>query len=115
MFGEPLMYWADIYGLDQVRFRPRPTDTLNEKKLKALKKDYKKQYEPKVREEETKDKKEQTDIVKDQRKKIRENFLKNFFLPQRQAYEKDIGKYQALFPIKESDISTEVATIQNIY
>lgn len=115
MFGEPLMYWADIYGLDQVRFRPRPSDTLAEKQLKKLKKDYKKLYEPKVREEETKDKKEQTDIVKHQRKKIRDNFLNNFFIPQRQAYEKDIAKYQALFPIKETDISDEQATVQNIY
>jgi len=31
MFGEPLMFWADIYGLDQVRFRPRPNDTLTER------------------------------------------------------------------------------------
>ena len=68
-----------------------------------------------VREEENKDKKEQTDIVKDQRKQIRDNFLNNFFIPQRQAYESNIEKYKALFPIKDSDISEEKAVVQNIY
>ena len=111
MFGEPLMFWADLYGLDQVRFRPRPADTLTDRQLKKLKKDYKTKYEPMVREEENKDKKEQTDIVKDQRKIIRDNFFDNFFIPQRRSFEANIAKYQALFPIKESDISSDPATI----
>lgn len=105
MFGDPLMYFADLFGLDKVHFRPRPNDTLNANQMKKLKKDYKKKYEKMFKEQENTEKKEQGDIVKDQRKKVRDNFLNDFFIPMRQQYEKNINKYQKLFPVKESDIS----------
>lgn len=46
---------------------------------------------------------------------IRDDFLSNFFVPLRQTYEKDIEKYKALFPIKESDMAKDQATYHNIY
>jgi hypothetical protein len=93
MFGEVLMMYNDIYSLDQVRFRPRPSDTLNDNTMKKLKKDYKKKYEQLFKNEETTEKKVASDIVKDQRKKIRDDFLDNFFLPLRNQYDADIPKY----------------------
>lgn len=95
------MYFADLFGLDQVHFRPRPNDTLNANQQKKLKKDYKKKYEKMFKEQENTEKKEQGDIVKDQRKKVRDNFLNDFFIPLRQNYERDIEKFKKLFPIKE--------------
>jgi len=52
--------------------------------MKKLKKDYKKKYEKMFKEQENAEKKEQGDIVKDQRKKVRDNFLNDFFVPLRQ-------------------------------
>jgi hypothetical protein len=80
-----------------------------------LRKDFKKKYEKLFKEEEASEKKVQADIVKDQRKTIREDFLNNFFIPLRLKYEADIKKYKALFPIKESDISEQPAEYTNIY
>jgi len=62
------MMYNDIYSLDQVHFRPRPTDTLNDNSMKKLKKDYKKKYEQLFKNEETTEKKVASDIVKEQRK-----------------------------------------------
>ena len=115
MFGELLEVYNDIIGLDQAHFRPRPLDILKADKIKKLKKDYKKMYEQMFKEEEQTEKKTQTDLVKDQRKKIRDDFLNNFFIPLRTEYESNVNKYKAIFPIKESDMATEEVTIQNIY
>jgi len=68
MFGDVLMMYNDIYSLDQVRFRPRPNDSLNTNQKTKLKKDYKKKYELLFKNEETTEKKLASDIVKDQRK-----------------------------------------------
>jgi predicted nuclease with TOPRIM domain len=57
---------------------------LRPNKLKDLKKDYKKKYENLFKSEEAAEKKQQSDIVKDQRKAIRDDFLNNFFIPMRQ-------------------------------
>lgn len=45
MFGEMLDMIPEVVGLDQVRFRPRPTDIIKPEKLKKLKKEYKNKYE----------------------------------------------------------------------
>jgi len=115
MFGELLMYYQDIYQLDQVRFRPRPNDCLNDNTMKKLKKDYKKKYQQLFKNEEVTEKKVASDIVKDQRKKIRDDFLDNFFLPLRMEYEKDIKKYENLFPIKENEIEKDEVTTRDIF
>ena len=73
--------------------------------VKKLKKDYKKKYEKFVKDDEAQERKVQGDIVKEKKKQIRDDFLNNFFIPLRQDYEKNINKYKALFPIKESDMS----------
>ena len=54
-------------------------------------------------------------MVKDQRKEVREDFLNNFFIPAREAYEKNINKYIALFPIKEADLEPKPAKYNNIF
>jgi uncharacterized protein YeeX (DUF496 family) len=53
--------------------------------------------------------------LQQQKKKVRDEFLQNFFLPLRQDYESKIDQYKALFPIKESDMSQEPAEIEEIY
>jgi hypothetical protein len=83
--------------------------------MKKLKKEYKKKYEQLFKNEEVTEKKVASDIVKDQRKKIRDDFLDNFFLPLRKQYEADIKKYENLFPIKENDIEKEQATTREIF
>lgn len=47
----------------------------------------------------------QDDIIKDKKKKIRDDFLENFFIPLRREYESNINQYKQLFPIKESDMA----------
>lgn len=51
------MMYNDVYSLDQVKFRPRPTDNLNDNAMKKLKKEYKKKYETVFKNEETTEKK----------------------------------------------------------
>lgn len=105
----------DVSLLDMVHFRPRPTDILKPDSIKKLKKDYKKKYGELFKEEEASEKKQQNDIIKEKRKKIRDDFLNNFFIPLRRDYEENIEKYKALFPIKESDMAKENVDIKNIY
>ena len=57
MFGELLMFFTDLHSLDQVRFRPRPDDSLSADQMKKLKKDYKKKYEQLFKNEESSEKK----------------------------------------------------------
>ena len=80
--------------MDKVLFRPRPNDILKADQIKQLKKDYKKKYEQIFKEEETQEKKVQTDILKEKKRIVREEFLSKFFLPLRRQYEENIGKYQ---------------------
>lgn len=105
MFGELVEMMEDVKDLSQVQFRPRPTDILKPDKIKQLKKDYKKKYEKTFKEEESAEKKVQSDIVREKRRIIREDFLNNFFIPLRQNYEKKMDKFKQLFPIKASDLS----------
>lgn len=115
MFGELIEQHTDLQGLDRCHFRPRPDDILNANQIKKLKKTYKTDYEKLFKEEESEEKKVQSDIVKDQRKKVRDDFLDNFFLPLRKRYEQDIEKYKALFPIKEGDISEKQEEFTSIF
>jgi uncharacterized protein with WD repeat len=115
MFGEVLEMYNDIVGLDHVYFRPRPEDILSPDKAKKLKKEYKKIYEQMFKEEEQTEKKTNADLIKDQRKKIREDFLNNFFVPLRKEYESNIEKYKAIFPIKMADMAPEDIKVHNIY
>lgn len=98
-----------------MQFRPRPTDLLKKDQLQKLKKEFKKKYEKLLKDEEATEKKAQADVVKEQRKVIRDDFLNNFFLPLRQKYEASLPKFQALFPLKESDLADQPAEYTNIY
>lgn len=61
--------------------------------VKKLKKSFVDKYGKIFKTEEEADKKRQTDIVKDEKKKIRDDFLDNFFIPLRKEYEADMEKY----------------------
>lgn len=61
------------------------------------------------------EKKVRNEALKEKRKRIRDDFLNNFFVPLRQQYEKDIKKYQDLFPIKEADMSDQAVITHDIY
>lgn len=65
--------------------------------------------------ERAQEKKVQDDIVKDKKKKIRDDFLDNFFIPLRREYESNINQYKDLFPIKESDLAEKPEDQLNIY
>jgi hypothetical protein len=103
--GELIDKIENVPQLDQVQFRTRASDILSANKIKSLKNDYKKKYGPIVDKEHAEEKKAQNDIIKDKRKKIRDNFLDNFFLPLRKEYEDNMDKYKALFPLKDSDMA----------
>jgi len=94
MLGECIEKLEDVPALDMVHFRPRANNFLKPDALKKLKKDYKKKYGELFKDEETTEKKEQNDIIKDKRKKIRDDFLNNFFIPLRREFEEDIEKYK---------------------
>lgn len=115
MFGELLQQFKDIQGLESVQFRPRPTGILKKDAAAKLKKTFKTKYEKIFKEEEAQEKKAMADVVKEQRKVIRDDFLNNFFVPLRQQYESKIDEHKALFPIKEKDMAEESASYHNIY
>jgi len=115
MFGELIEQHNELKGIENVMFRPRPTNILKTDAVKKLKKSYVDKYGKVFKTEEEADKKRQTDIVKDEKKKIRDDFLDNFFIPLRTEYEKDIEKYKKLFPIKETDMAEELAQTSHIY
>ena len=104
MFGDVIDFIDDIKDLTCLSFRPRPYDILKPEKVKQLKKDYKQKYEKVQKEEEVSEKKIQGDIVREKRRVIREDFLNNFFIPLRRAYEEDIPKYEDLHPLKKNDL-----------
>jgi hypothetical protein len=46
-----------------------------------------------------------TDQTKLKKKTIRDQFLNEFYLPLRHQYEADIEKYEALWPIKDDQMT----------
>jgi len=115
MFGELIEQHNELKGIENVMFRPRPTNILKTDAVKKLKKNYVDKYGKVFKTEEEADKKRQTDIVKDEKKKIRDDFLDNFFIPLRKEYEKDMEKYIKIFPIKEADMAEEEPQTVHIY
>mmetsp|Transcript_31429 Transcript_31429/g.48043 ORF Transcript_31429/g.48043 Transcript_31429/m.48043 type:complete len:522 (-) Transcript_31429:13-1578(-) len=115
MFGELVEHHLNLLDLDQLHFRPRPNDILRNDKVKKLKKDYKKIYEKMFKDEEAAEKKAQTDIVTEQRLKVQNDFLDNFFLPMREKYEAKMDKYEELFPIKEKDMAAKEFSAESLY
>jgi hypothetical protein len=54
-------------------------------------------------------------VIKDQKKKIREEFLNTFFIPLRKEFESQKDKYEALWPIKPKDMADQMVEIEIIY
>lgn len=90
MFGELLHQYKDNQQLSGVYFRPRPLDILKPQTKEKLKKEYEKKYKKIFEDDERKEKESRDAVTKDQRKVERDDFLENFFLPQRQIYEENI-------------------------
>lgn len=90
IFGEPLQAIEKVPQMKQFEFRPRPSDILQPKELKALKADYRKKYGKIYREEEIKQRQVIQGKVRDEKKVVRDEFLNNFFLPLRRRYEENI-------------------------
>lgn len=80
-----------------------------------LKTEYRAKYAKQFKEEEKKEKVEVNKVVKDEKKKVREEFLADFFLPLRQEFEKNAKKYEALWPFKSDDYLPEPMEIEVIY
>ena len=57
------------------------------------------------KEEEKTEKKQMTSVVKESKKKVRDEFLSTFFLPLRREFEAQRDKYEALWPIKPKDMA----------
>ena len=101
--------------MNQFAFRPRPTNILSTKEVKALQKDYRKKYGKIYREEEIKERKLVQSKIRDEKKVIRDEFLNNFFLPLRRKYEQNIEQYEALWPLKDNQMADEEQTVDHIY
>ena len=80
-----------------------------------MKQEYKTKYQKMFKEEEKTEKKQQSNVVKESKKKIRDDFLNNFFLPLRQEFESQKAQYEALWSIKAKDMTEEPVEIEIIY
>jgi len=55
------------------------------------------------------------EVVRIQKKEIRDEFLNNFYIPRRMEYEEQIDKYAQLWPIKDADMAEESQDISFIF
>jgi hypothetical protein len=55
------------------------------------------------------------EVVRLNKKEIRDEFLNNFYLPRRQEYEDNIDKYISLWPLKDEQLAPETADITYIF
>ena len=115
IFGEPLGQFTGIQSLQQFKWRPRPIGILAKKDLNKLQTEYKTKYQKLFKEEEKVDKKQLNNVKQESKKKIREEFLSSFFLPLRKDFEQQRDKYEALFPIKASQMADQAVEIEIIY
>lgn len=115
IFGEQIAVYESLQNLLQFKWRPRPTGLLNAKQLAMVKQDYKTKYNKLFKEEEKSEKKQMTSKKQDAKKKVRDEFLSQFFLPLRREFEGQRDKYEALFPIKPKDMVEQAVEIEIIY
>lgn len=54
-------------------------------------------------------------VIKESKKKIRDEFLSTFFIPLRKEFESQIDKYEALYPIKPKDMADQLVDFEIIY
>ncbi len=67
------------------------------------------------KEEEKTEKKQLNSVIKESKKKVRDEFLNTFFLPLRKEFEGQRDKYEALFPIKASQMADQMVEVEIIY
>lgn len=115
IFGEPLGVYDKLQNLQQFKWRPRPTGILANKDLNKLKTEYKTKYQKLFKEEEKAEKKQMNNVIKESKKKEREEFLSTFFLPLRREFEAQRDKYEALYPIKPKDMVEQLVEVEVIY
>lgn len=101
--------------LNDFKFRPRPKNILTKKELTNLKAEFRKKYGKQYKEEERKDTTLHNDGVRVMKTSVTNEFLNSFFLPLRQKYEADLEWYKSNWPIKQSEMEPELATINHIY
>lgn len=83
IFGELLMQYEKLQMLTQFKWRPRPKNILSTKEQAKLKQDFKTKYGKTFKDEEKTEKKKIGNVVKEEKQKVREEFLNKFFLPLR--------------------------------
>ena len=115
IFGEPLGVYDQLNNLVQFKWRPRPIGILSNKELTKLSTDYRTKYGKVFKEEEKVEKKQINSVLKDKKKKIRDEFLTQFFVPLRREFESQKDKYEALWPIKPKDMADQQVQIEVIY
>ncbi len=54
-------------------------------------------------------------VIKESKKKVREEFLSTFFLPLRREFEAQKDKFEALWPIKPNQMADQMVEIEVIY
>ena len=115
IFGEPLAVYDKLQNLLQFKWRPRPLGLLSNKDVTKLKQEYKTKFQKLFKEEEKTEKKQMNSVIKESKKKIREEFLNTFFVPLRKEFESQIDKYEALYPIKAKDMVDHPVEVQIIF
>ena len=97
------------------KWRPRPTGLLTKRELTKLQSEYKTKYQKIFKEEEKAEKKQISNVIKESKKKVRDEFLNNFFLPLRKEFEAQKDKFEALWPIKPSQMADQMVEVEIIY
>lgn len=90
MYGEPLLKIERLEQMNNFCWRPRPNNMLKPIELKELKSTYKKSYKKSQREEDKAERAQANESTRSKKKEIRDEFLNNFYLPNRKAYEDNI-------------------------
>lgn len=94
-----------LQNLSQFKWRPRPTGLLSKRELTKLQGEFRTKYQKMFKEEEKAEKKQLNSVIKESKKKVRDEFLSNFFLPLRKEFESQKDKFEALFPIKANQMA----------
>lgn len=113
IMGQQLHQVEKLDQLSGFMWRPRPNSNLDKKSMQKLKKEFRDRYGKQYRDEERKDTTNQQNEDRERKATIINQFLNNFYLPQRQKYENDIEWYKTNWPIKEYE--EKPATVNYIY
>jgi len=115
MYGEPLLTIDRLPEMNHFSFRPRPNNLLNKNQTVTLKKTYRKTYKKTFKEEEKSEKATANETMRTSKKKIRDEFLNDFYIPNRKAYDDNIDKFIAIWPIKDDDLTPEPVAVNHIF